>query len=419
MGVWRVSIKRVAALAMALFLLPGCGASPADAPEAEEREPVFVFASDPKFQEDVRQMTLDEMFEYRDPKLDPYNARYYFEQLDGRERLMYNALLYLSEQGIEYVRMPISPTQEELDLVLRAAGFDSPFCLAGLAYDAHLGASGGSTIRIRCFQPNQRELYLESIRASEQILAQMREEGVDGDYEQAHWLYEQLVEQVRYNDRLMKEDTCFLHRTLCGNGREAHCEGFSSALTLLLNGAGIPCFKAGYSDLTAKAYIEQEKAYTGMLETDLAKLEDAPGHVWNVAEIDGAYYFLDASDGAEYFEKIGIGELSFCFDNDLVKAPLYEEPISKYLPEMASAPKGSLPYIPDAAMVDHAAIQNLSNLLSQDGYVFFFMDPAALKGGTYLPFLETVVGNTPGYSYSINLIKQTGGFLFLIYQKPQ
>ena len=116
------------------------------------------------------------------------------------------------------------------------------------------------------------EEYREGIAAAEAIVDGMPENL--SEREKMLYLYRYLTDNVRYDldDYYETKNWCMIYDALVR--RSTVCAGYTEALYVLCNLAGIDCFTiSGYVNMTEGSY----------------------SHIWNVARIDGQYYQFDAT----------------------------------------------------------------------------------------------------------------------------
>ena len=116
------------------------------------------------------------------------------------------------------------------------------------------------------------EQYREGVAAAEAIVDAMPE-GLD-ERGRMLFLYQWLTDHVEYdyNDYYNEQNWCLLYDALVRHSTV--CAGYTEALTVLANLAGIDCF-------TVVGFVNQT--------------DQSFGHIWNVARIDGQYYQFDAT----------------------------------------------------------------------------------------------------------------------------
>ena len=114
--------------------------------------------------------------------------------------------------------------------------------------------------------------YREAVAAAEAIVDGMPEE-LDA-WGKMLYLYRWLTDNVRYddNDYYLTQNWCLLYDALIRHSTV--CAGYTEALYVLANLAGIDCF-----------------CVEGFVNT----AEQSLGHIWNVAKLEGTYYQFDAT----------------------------------------------------------------------------------------------------------------------------
>ena len=116
------------------------------------------------------------------------------------------------------------------------------------------------------------ESYLQGVDEAKRIVDAMPE-GLDEEGKMLY-LYQYLTDNVRYDydDYYTEQNWCLLYDALVR--KKTVCAGFTEALYVMANLAGIECF-------TLRGYIN---------------LGASPGnHIWNIARINGEYYQFDST----------------------------------------------------------------------------------------------------------------------------
>lgn len=141
------------------------------------------------------------------------------------------------------------------------------------------GAQYRYTIRIEPIYYTTLEQEQQVDRAVKSILAELDFKRSTSDYEKIRAVYDYLVRTVTYDTIHKKNENYHLDTTAYAaflNGT-ATCQGYSVAAYRLLREAGVHC-----------------RIVTGTV----ADGETAERHAWNLVELDGVYYNLDATWGA-------------------------------------------------------------------------------------------------------------------------
>ena len=339
---------------------------------------------------------------------DAYITPYYRPQLDERMGVLYDALRCTFEQGKSVLDLKGSYTIEEVDLALNLMKADYPqFPSSTASYStidsqirAHsLEIADGVSIEIPSMDwtvITLSEIEMEPVRKNRESIpvAQAIVEEMpsfETEFEKAAYLYDYLVTHVTYqefgeygNDFSSDPEHYTLNAALLRD--TTNCDGFASAMQLLLQMNGIECFKVYY---------------------DGEDVGEEAGHVWNMAKLDGQYYHMDASSGAvdrqdlqEWLQKEGLptngytAREYFCLTTDEALT-IYEaisEQVFPYLPE--SADKSIKQRVFDVVVSDsstflargHQALANAKAAGRDYIYVSFASD------ALYSEFL-----NPPGY----------------------
>ncbi len=218
-----------------------------------------------------------------------YSNDYFYNLLSPNEQMIYNAYLYAMEHGYCKILVDdkLANDAAVLTKVLEYLSFDSPLLEQNLRYEVgdfsaeynvdiygiyeRVGEFTGKTIIVHNFDVNLWEKKLEAIEVAKQIVeelpADLREE------EKAKKLYQYVAQNIKYKDYKSLETMevkPYLYDALVKG--KSHCDGYTNALSLLYNIAGIESL---------------EKTYTSGTEE--------VGHTWNVFEVNGNWYNADAT----------------------------------------------------------------------------------------------------------------------------
>lgn len=192
---------------------------------------------------------------------------------DAQEIASLGELLRAAEAHIGSEFLPIkitdkSMTPDNMNRILNQAG--GGFILCELSRDATAitySPAMGMTMEGCLSLLGQADLLAEQIAARE-LTGSMTER------EKAEALYAYLTGNVKYDQRYYsdRENMPFESQTAIGALRDnlAICGGYSHALKLLFEKAGIPCY-----NVTGKYYSEN--------------------HMWNIARVDGEWLWFDAT----------------------------------------------------------------------------------------------------------------------------
>lgn len=231
------------------------------------------------------------------------SGNYYFGQLGSEEKILYVECYQIMEKQAEEI--PISTTNPEmLSRVYQCIINDHPefFYLNGYAYTQY---TRDGEVRYMTFSGRYLYDVKEVAARKAKIDAVVKEKlgklmGAD-EYETVKKVYEDIVLSTDYS--LESPD----NQNICSVflDKKSVCNGYAKAAQYLLNYFGIPCI------------IVNGNA-------------NASAHAWNIVQIDGAYYQMDATWGdPSYFTKAGEEENSKVPDIDYSYLCVTTEEISK------------------------------------------------------------------------------------------
>ena len=201
-------------------------------------------------------------------------------------------LIAVAEENIGQEAVPVRITNRELDpdsmnRALQQAGGGYLLCMlnrdaTAIQYQASYGTDMETGLAA----------LAEADQLAEQVIAQVVTKGMS-QREKAEALYAYVTSTVSYDQRYYtdRNNMPYESQTALGALRDgtAICGGYSQALKLLFEKAGIPCF-----NVTGKYFAEN--------------------HMWNIALLDGQWLWFDAtsdrgSTGEFGFLRFGLTEL--------------------------------------------------------------------------------------------------------------
>ena len=227
-------------------------------------------------------------FQTREGPFDAYVTPYYRQQLSAEDTVFYDAVKYMLENGVGELKVPGTYAASDIDRIVSLVQCDWPSIGLSSAWTATTTQLGigdvhltGPVTRIS-FQASVTdtpERSEQSLRVAKEIIDRMPP--YTSELDKTRYLYNWLVRNVAYKADDGTRDS-YRYKSLASAliDRQADCDGFANAVTLLCGMAGIESFKVFYP--------EGEAQDGGA----------AAGHVWNVVRIDGTYYCLDASVAA-------------------------------------------------------------------------------------------------------------------------
>lgn len=231
-----------------------------------------------EIKEKVRDTVLDvpeEVQELRKRETQEASAgcyEYYYTQLNEQEKRIYRELLEGIEARQTEIYLSVSDS-ELISKVYRAVGLDHSELFwmhgYGTAYQTLYQAAAYCVFEIE--NSYSEEEIAEILKAMEDAWTEVnqRVEAGASAYDKVKAVYTYLIETIEYVESEHDQN-------LAGAfwKKKCVCAGYTRAAQYLLNRMGVPCiFVSGKT------------------------LENGISHSWNVVEIDGVYYYMDATNG--------------------------------------------------------------------------------------------------------------------------
>lgn len=202
---------------------------------------------------------------------------YYYEQLSAPEKTWYEEIYaILSSVSGELILSADSNTTvgaDGLDKIFQCVMHDHPelFFVKGYTYTlytygeelAKIGFAGTYTMTAE----QKEEMQKQIDAAVEECLS-----GIDrqaSDYEKVKYVYEYVIYRTSYNKEAVD------NQNICSVfiGKESVCQGYAKSVQYLLQKLDIPATLV------------------------IGKVHGAESHAWNLVQVDGEYYYLDATWG--------------------------------------------------------------------------------------------------------------------------
>lgn len=313
-----------AALWLGLLSLSGCiesfpsgGATSRTAP-AEEAAAQFSqvdFGAGMGDTTGAASLTMSQLLAYQSPYQERMSDQYK-RPLSHEQTLIYQAILYAADQGYPYLRFPRewARDQENLWDVYSYVALDSPLVESNVRKSTWTAANGYMRLENPAFSKAFLDKKRLAVEKAEEVVAAMPDTCRSAQ-EKAWYLYNYLTAYCVYEEY---EDATacqsYLYDALC-KGRSI-CDGFSNALTLLYQVAGIPSFEK----MRLGEAAGQEK------DSSADRDSRQRGHVWVSAEIDGVFYNFDPTFdiGGEDYSRAALSPLWFMFpDGDEEHKPVF------------------------------------------------------------------------------------------------
>lgn len=221
-----------------------------------------------------------------------YSSSLHYDCLNENEKLIYHALEYAMENSYTSVLIERRLVNDikDLEKILNYLSLDSPLLEQNLFYELgivttyhdieldsifpHKAKLDGYYITVKNFEQQWWDKKLEAIEEAKRHVDALPEDLTK--IEKAEQLYIQLCTGTEYvlSKRLNSTQVMpNLYDALISG--KTQCDGFSNALSLLFNMAGITC---------------SEKIYHAT--------DEELGHTWNFFEIDGKWYNADATNSS-------------------------------------------------------------------------------------------------------------------------
>lgn len=223
------------------------------------------------------------------------NGTWFRDRLSGEDLCMYNAYLYAMENCCTGFELYVQDNDKDFYYIREAVCLDSPFL------EQNLNRYGEGIIRwptnyigervyfrVEPFAESRWEMKMEALERCREIVEGIPEECVT-QLEKMEYLYRYVCDHVEYVSYENMADESYLYDAVCKG--ETVCDGYSNMLNLLFNLIGVECCEVMGSDIEDISQATPEE------------LENAEGHTWVAAQIDGVFYNFDPTyeDGADGF----------------------------------------------------------------------------------------------------------------------
>lgn len=186
---------------------------------------------------------------------------------------------------------------DEISTVITAVLMDHPeiFYLADEYHYEILSADTSARIiyyPAYRFSLAEKEALQQKIQAACEPIVQTAKTLTD-DVEKVRYVYDTIIEQTSYRESA-KENQNILSTFLY---KETVCAGYAKGIQYLLNQLGIPC-----TTLTGNSLQDGEQN----------------AHAWNMVQINGAYYYLDATNGDQDFPAAELRYMYFAMSEKML-----------------------------------------------------------------------------------------------------
>lgn len=238
---------------------------------------VFNRSTEPR----TKYVPLQEIMDYQTQYPD-CNSTWFRSQLSGEDLCIYNAYLYGMEHGYIYFELFVEDGDKDFSYIREAVSLDSPFLQQNInrygerIYEQAPHYLGDRiTVNMDQFSLDGLERKKALLDICRQIVADMPQTCVT-QWEKAEYLYRYVCDHLEYVDYEDMSNGDYLYDAVTAG--KTLCDGYSNMLSLLFNLAGIEsCEAMGYK-------VQDLSGVTR---------EQAGGHTWVVAKLDGKYYNFD------------------------------------------------------------------------------------------------------------------------------
>ena len=251
-----------------------------------EQRPHIAFSRGTLFEDSKEKFFEASEFENRTFNSSQYRVDMFYSNLTEEERIVYSAFEYAMEEGYTNILIDdlLVPNIDSLGKILRFFSLDSPLMEQNLRFESGdfttyyeneiMGntAFDGFYITVHNFTEELWNKKLAAIKKAEEIVAEIPQSLTAA--EKAEYLY-RIVAQADYVEYVNTLGTVspYLYDALITG--KTHCDGYTNAISLLFNMAGIECVEKNYT-------AENEEV----------------GHTWNAFLIDGKWYNCDGAGGS-------------------------------------------------------------------------------------------------------------------------
>lgn len=227
---------------------------------------------------------VDEIKNYQSQYAD-CNGTWYKEGFSGEELLIYNSYIYAMEHNYISIDVYVNNSQRDFYYIREALSMDTPFMEQNFnRYGESIGSNRNDRhgqsigITVEQFTARRWEKRLEALEKCREIVANIPEQ-YDTQLKKMEYLYRYVCDNVEYVEYDNMADNDYLYDAVI-KGKTV-CDGYSNMLNLLFNLIGVECCEAMGSNIKDYDTATPEE------------LENATGHTWVVARVDGKFYNFD------------------------------------------------------------------------------------------------------------------------------
>lgn len=229
-------------------------------------------------------VTVEAIMNYQSQYPDCNNV-WFRNQFSGEDLCIYNAYLYAMENRFINFELYVADNDKDFTYIREALSLDSPFLEQNFnKYGEHTWSLATNhigerlSVRVEQFTQSRWDKKLEALEACRQIVLGIPETCVT-QWEKAKYLYRYVCDHVEYVEYEKMADEDYFYDAVCKG--QTVCDGYSNMLNLLFNLAGIESCEAMGQNIEDPSTATPEER------------ENAGGHTWVVAKLDGQYYNFD------------------------------------------------------------------------------------------------------------------------------
>lgn len=229
-----------------------------------------------------------------------YNGTWFRNQLEGEDLCIYNAYLYALDHYFIGFELYVEDNDRDFYYIREALSLDSPFIAQNYdqseyIWDRPTNYRGERIfVGIEQFTESRWKKNNQALEKCQQVVANIPA-SCTTQRQKMEYLYQYVCDNVQYTDydRIGKDD--YLYDAVIKG--ETVCDGYSNMLNLLFSLIGVESYEAMGSNIEDEASATTEE------------LENASGHTWVVARMDGEFYNFDPTyedtdnrdDGSFYY----------------------------------------------------------------------------------------------------------------------
>ncbi len=266
----------------------------------------FYFSSDinAEFNEKTPSLSAQQLKKYT-PEHKDCISDFYFNKLTDKERCVYNAVLYAADK--QYTRLYIPSDyidgNRQPDEIISYVSCDDPLFEHNFTSDGgvftlySMNFERGGKLYYFDLPHNSKEYHdkrEQAYSAAKKIVEDMPAD-CDEEQEKAAYLYDYAASNIAYDrSEDYSYDTVPVYDALVDSKHKTVCDGFSDSVLMLYNLAGL-----------------------NALSVEGASL-DGTGHVVNMVDIGGKYYYADAASDSAAWELGVKGRFYYLMTDDML-----------------------------------------------------------------------------------------------------